>query len=131
MSKDTLAAHCAAHMSPAQAAQHAGVSRWTIMRAVKSNALVAFRDNKNQWRIHQEALDEWMSSNVRAHPPAHDVAHEVHSVAALSEIIELKEKLASALSRAEAAERARDQAEADRNRWYELATKPWWRRLIG
>ncbi|WP_394356098.1 helix-turn-helix domain-containing protein, partial [Brytella acorum] len=51
-------------MSPAQAAQVTDVSRWTIMRAIKSGDLQAFRDNKNQWRIKTDDLNAWLS----AHP---------------------------------------------------------------
>lgn len=127
MNKATSAAHGAAHMSPAQAAQHVGVSRWTIMRAIKSNDLSAFRDNRNQWRIPQQELEIWKGHTVRTP----DVAHDLHTAEVVSEAVELREKLAAAISRAEAAERARDQAEIDRDRWYELAMKPWWKRLIG
>jgi len=127
MNKTTSTAHSAAHMSPAQAAQYVGVSRWTIMRAIKSNDLSAFRDNKNQWRISQQELEHWKGYTVRTP----DVAHDMHTPEVPSEAVELREKLAAAISRAEAAERARDQAEIDRDRWCELAMKPWWKRLIG
>ena len=39
-----------------------------------------------------------------------------------NEVIELREKLASETARADAAERARDQAEADRDAWKQQAT---------
>jgi excisionase family DNA binding protein len=58
-----------AHLSPAQAAKAAGVSRWTVVRAINSQALQARRDNRNQWRIEPEDLEAWRS----AHP-----AHSAH-----------------------------------------------------
>lgn len=57
--------HTTMHMSPAQAAQAAGVSRWTIMRAIKSQKLKAIRDNRNQWRIAAPDLEMWRSHTVR------------------------------------------------------------------
>jgi len=116
--------HTLTHMSPAQAAQVADVSRWTIMRAINSHELKASRDNKNHWRILEEDLNEWCAHSVRSAHPAHP-----------GESPELREKLVSETARADAAERARDQAESDRDRWREmaekLAEKPrrtwWWR----
>lgn len=127
MSKTSTPAHGAAHMSPAQAAQRAGVSRWTVMRAINSQELKAFRDNKNQWKIPLEALQGWRASTERTD----DEAHKLHTPQISEELLELREKLAVAVGRAEAAERARDQAEVDRDRWHELAMRPWWKRLIG
>lgn len=114
-----------AHMSPAQAAQAAGVSRWTIMRAIKSHDLHANRDNRNQWRITPEDLDKWRLHTVRAQ----EAPHTLHTPEV---VIELREKLAAVTARAEAAERSRDQAEADRDRWQAIAQKladqprRWW-----
>lgn len=127
MSKISTPAHGATHMSPAQAAQRVGVSRWTVMRAINSKELKAFRDNKNQWKITPNALQEWRPSTERTG----EEVHTLHTPAINEELIEIREKLAVAVGRAEAAERARDQAEADRDHWRELAMKPWWKRLIG
>lgn len=46
-------------MSPAQAAHLKNVSRRTIMRAIASNELKAFRDNRNHWKIDPQVLDKW------------------------------------------------------------------------
>lgn len=106
------------HMSPAQAAQVVGVSRWTVMRAIKSQSLHAIRDNKNQWRISSADLDAWMSHSVQFDNAAPDV-HTRELIA------QLREKLASETSRADA-------AEADRDRWQAMAHKlvdrprSWW-----
>jgi excisionase family DNA binding protein len=119
-----MAPHTPPHMSPAQAAHAANVSRWAIMRAINSHKLKATRDNRNHWKISPDDLDDWCAHSVRIAHPAHP-----------NESPELREKLAAETSRADAAERARDQAESDRDRWRgmaeKLADKPhrgwWWR----
>ena len=103
-------------MSPAQAAQAAGVSRWTIMRAINSHKLKAHRDNRNNWQVSNEDLDQWWAHSVRQQQNAPPSAHPDVSP-------ELREKLAGETARADAAERARDQAELDRDRWREIAEK--------
>jgi hypothetical protein len=104
-------------MSPAQAAQAANVSRWTILRAIKSQQLQARRDNRNNWQISAPDLAAWCAHSVQAHPlapPAPDAAQA-------DETPTLRAALAAETARADAAERARDQAEADRNQWREMA----------
>lgn len=100
------------HMSPAQAAEAAGVSRWAIMRAIQSHKLKAHRDNRNNWQI--------LPDDLAAHYP-----HIVRTVQAAhpGDTDHLREKLAAETARADAAERARDQAEADRDRWQLMAEK--------
>ncbi|MGJ8690826.1 MAG: helix-turn-helix domain-containing protein [Gammaproteobacteria bacterium] len=108
-------------MSPAQAAQVAGVSRWTIMRAINSHKLKANRDNRNYWRISSDCLDAWCAHSVRQQHTAHPENSS-----------ELRKRLARETARADAAERARDQAEIDRDAWREMAEKTiqhpkrWW-----
>lgn len=103
--------HTHPHMSPAQAAQVAGVSRWTIMRAIKSHELLAIRDNKNHWRISQNDLDSWRLHTVRIV----DDAHTLHTHEAL-EIERLKGEV-------DAERRLREAVEADRDRWQAMAEK--------
>lgn len=47
------------------------------------------------------------------------------------EVAGLKALVDSERSRAEAEARRADAAERDRDRWHELAVRPWWRRLVG
>lgn len=71
-------------MSPAQAAQVAGVSRRTITRAISTQALQATRDNRNQWRITPEDLKAWQSTQLAQWAPsghAQGDAHPAHQVA--------------------------------------------------
>ncbi len=126
------APHTHAHISPAQAAQAAGVSRWTIMRAIKSHELQATRDNKNQWRIAADDLDRWRSHTVRT-------PEDLHTPHTPEAVIELREKLAAATARADAAEallsreqKALNDACADRDQWRDMAQRlisqrrSWW-----
>lgn len=120
-------------MSPAQAAQAANISRWTIMRAIKSQNLQAFRDNKNQWRIKSDDLTKWILSQPThcAHPvqevenpsPAHTNAH--HSQETL-ELVQIRAEL-------EAERMLRKAIETDRDHWRDIAQKltetrsrKWW-----
>lgn len=127
-----MVAHTNLHMSPAQAAQVASVSRWTIMRAIKSQELLATRDNRNQWKITVEDLDRWRLHSVRTP----ENSHTLHTPEAE---IELREKLAAETARADVAEalltRERDalaSAEIERDRWRAMAEKlaerprSWW-----
>lgn len=110
-----MSVHTHPHMSPAQAAQAAGVSRWTVMRAIKSHDLKAFRDNRSQWRISQEDLDQWRLLTVRTADELHTPHTQNAETISVSEA-ELREKLAAANARADA-------AEADRDRWQAMAEK--------
>lgn len=109
MSKDL---HTNSHMSPAQAAHTAGVSRWTIMRAIKSQELLAIRDNRNHWRITPEALNMWKNSTVRTPETLHT-----------SEIDKLREDLSKETSRADVAEALLEATSADRDHWRAMAEK--------
>lgn len=86
------------------------------MRAINSHLLKAKRDNKNNWKISKQDLDAWCAHTVRQQQPAH--AGESANANGI-----LSEKLAVETARADAAERARDQAETDRDRWREIAEK--------
>lgn len=112
--------HTHVHMSPEQAAQVAGTSRWTIMRAIKSHRLKAVRDNRNHWRISREDLDVWRLHTVRTSDGPH--------TSSIQEMLEA-ERLRGEVK----AERLlRDAAEADRDHWRamaeRLAERPrgWW-----
>lgn len=110
-----------AHLSPAQAAQATGVSRWTIMRAIKNQILLAKRDNRNHWCIDPDDLDRWRHSTVRTVEAAHplhtinDTPEKLVKVAFLqAENSQLRERLL--------------EAQADRDAWREMAQKrrSWW-----
>ena len=98
------------HMTPAQAGIAANVSRWAIMRAINSHKLKAIRNNRNEWQIAEEDLAAHYPHIVRSVQIAHP-----------DDSAELRANLAGETARANAAERARDQAEKDRDRWREMA----------
>jgi excisionase family DNA binding protein len=109
--------HSSPHLTPEQAAQFAQVSRWTILRAIKSQHLQARRDNRNRWQISPQDLEKWCAHTVRTphiDAPAPDPAQA-------DETPTLRAALAAQTARADAAERARDQAETDRNQWRDMA----------
>lgn len=63
-------------MSPTQAAQATGTSRRTVMRAIETQELTAFRDNRNHWKITPQAIDNW----ARAHcAPTGQIPTAAHS----------------------------------------------------
>jgi len=108
--------HTPAHLSPAQAAQAADVSRWTIMRAIKSHELKATRDNRNHWKITPDDLEAWTGAQcahtVRAHPdmPTLHTPETALELAALkAENSQLRERLTS--------------TETDRDHWRSMAEK--------
>lgn len=137
-------------LSPTQAAKRTGVSRWTIMRALKSQELYGDRDNRNHWRISPEKVDEWASSRAAQdthNVPAQDAAHptaQVEIATLQKEVERLQERLA--LTERHSQERLTDREEELRRlreerkiiaekhdrleaRLLDLAT-PWWRRLL-
>ena len=110
-----------AHLSPAQAAHAVGVSRWTIMRAIKDQLLLASRDNRNHWCIYQEDLESWRASTVRTV----EVAHPVHTP---NDNPEMLVKVASLeAENAQLRERLQE-AQADRDAWRNMAQRrqSWW-----
>jgi len=125
-----------AHLSPAQAAQVANVSRWTIMRAIKSADLQAFRNNKNQWRIKSDDLNAWLFAHTAqcAHTvQEEDGAHHMHTPAQPDPIAQDTLELVRMKAELEAEKTLRATVEADRDQWRELAQnlvkarpRKWW-----
>lgn len=130
-----MSAQSASHMSPAQAAQIAGVSRWSILRAIKSLKLKAKRDNRNGWRIAPDDLADWCaahSSHIVRDSANAQVDAQDDAVAKVRErLAEAERRAAVAETRADAAERARDLAEAQTEAWRAMAERlaarrRWW-----
>jgi len=131
-----MSAHPPTHLSPAQAAQVANVSRWTIMRAIKSADLQAFRDNKNQWRIQSDDLNAWLFAHTAQ--CAHTVqeegsAHQTHTPAHLNPISHDTLELVRVKAELEAEKTLRAAVESDLDHWRKIAQKlvetrsrKWW-----
>jgi excisionase family DNA binding protein len=63
-------------ISPAQAAARSGVSRWTIVRALKSNQIKGHRNNQGHWKIDSDSLSDWVKKqDVTAHSEHEHRAH--------------------------------------------------------
>jgi len=121
-----LAMSMAGTLTPAQAAQLSGISRWTIVRAVQSGQLKAHRNNRGHWLVERDAFEAWCSArgaqgalSVRpgadAPPAPSDLAAELRG--AIVERDQLRERLA--------------EAQADRDAWRALAQRSWWARWFG
>lgn len=103
-------------ISPAQAAQLKNVSRRTIMRAIESHGLQAFRDNRNHWKIDLQSLDKWadvqwaltgLSHSEKPRVPTPDLAISLARVEAERDA--LREHL--------------EQIKEDRDHWRRLAER--------
>jgi len=129
-------------LTPNEVAKRSGMSRRTIMRAITKGELAAKRTNTG-WEIDEQDYAAWAS----AHAPADEQAHvtptpenSVHAqlirlsteLGGLRELLSAERRLTEAERlRAVAAERARDQAEIDRDEWRSMAQRSWWKRLVG
>lgn len=111
-------------LSPSKAAQSLMVSRRTIMRAIETHKIKAFRDNRNHWKINESDLKEWASdqSMLTEHAqPEMPMKVELELMKAVTENEQLRERLTS--------------VESDRDRWRlmaeKLSDKPrrWWHRF--
>lgn len=100
-------------MSPAQAAQLKGVSRRTIMRAIESHELQAFRDNRNHWKIDPQALDKWADAQWA---PSEHVHPEVPTLPTPDLVI----SLARAEAERDALREQLEQIKEDRDHWRKL-----------
>lgn len=109
-------------LTPQQAAARAGVSRGTIMNAIRSTNLGAYRDNQNRWQIAEEELSRWVTERAPAVTVKLAAADNHHSDSAVR-IAVLETELKN-----------RDQRicdlERDRDSWrmhaQELAKRKWW-----
>lgn len=119
-------------LSPEQAAKQAGLSRWTVSRALQAGRLRGVRDNRGRWRIEAEDLDAWLAE----HPPAQASAshsellavqlplHGEHAHQLLTtEVAVLKVRLEAVEGRAADLERDRDEARSERDRWRQMAER--------
>lgn len=106
-------------MSPAQAAHAAKVSRRTIMRAIDSHELNAFRDNKNHWKISTIALDKWASAQCAPSAHAQVDASTIFTPSFSLEALEL----ATAKAENDHLRQRLEATEKDRDHWRNIAEK--------
>ncbi|MHA6347679.1 helix-turn-helix domain-containing protein [Roseivivax sp. CAU 1761] len=109
-------------LSPNEAAARAGVSRRTIMRALKNAQLKGYQDNKDLWQIHPESFEAWASARRTAQvttptPPTPDAQAELRAeIKLLQGTVELRDARISELEAELHRERTRAEAELDRER---------------
>lgn len=96
------------------------------MRAIESKELEAFRDNKNHWKIHPDALRKWAS----AHPTPTDQiqepsghAHEEPTPTPTKEDPATLAELRIALAENQYLKERITALEADRDSWKAMAEK--------
>lgn len=110
-------------MSPSQAAQASGTSRRSVMRAIETQELQAFRDNRNHWKITPQALEEWASAQGA---PSEQLPTPAHPLPTLEDTAEWRaDREARRLAEVEAAElRGRLLAtEAERDRLLDIVQR--------
>lgn len=105
-----------APMSPAQAAQLKNVSRRTIMRAIESHDLQAFRDNRNHWKIDPQMLDKW--ADVHCSPSEH-----AHNNALILPTLDSVISLARIEAERDALREQLEQIKEDRDHWRKMAER--------
>ncbi len=131
-------------MSPTQVAQATNTSRRTVMRAIEAQELLAFRDNRNHWKITPQAVEQWALAQCASSGHAHQMptpdaqpAHPVPTSGEGAKALEA-ERQARRLAEVEAAELRGKLAatEAERDRLHGIvqnltAPQPkrrsWWR----
>ena len=105
------------HMTPAQAAERAGVSRWTIMRAIKAHDLKASRNNRNRWIIAETALDAWRSHSLHSVRAQEDAPELAQQSTRSEEHVRDREELAGLRVEGRMLREAVEAAERDREVW--------------
>ena len=114
-------------LTPQKAADHAGVSRPSIMAAIKSGKLKASRTNKS-WLIAPEDLEEWMQGRrIRMHEGSMKDDMPEHEDLHAAEVSGLKIELAQLKGQISGKDELIDQLRRD----LEHARLPFWRRWIG
>lgn len=106
-------------LTPAQAAKKAGVSRGTIMNALKNKELRGVRDNRNHWKIRDEDLTEWSDSRG-------DNISVMTVTAPDTEVVELKTQVQVLNAELRGKDALIDQLRSD----LDHARTPFWRRFF-
>ena len=120
-------------LSPNAASKLTGISRSTIMRALKSGALFAGRDNGNRYQIDPEILKKWAGDRVITVAHLDPVARTDLDMSA--DHVETKMKLAASEAKVEILEKLVDDGRADREKLLDMITDlskprwPWSRRI--
>lgn len=125
-------------LSPDGAAKRAGVSRRTVLRAIKRKDVQAVMDNRGRWRVDGDSLDAWAAWRMPSGQcpvsgaGAHEIAQsEAERLGTIRELGELRANLAGRAAEVAGLRELVRAVEADRDVWRELAQRPLWRRFFG
>lgn len=110
-------------LTPNAAAKRAGVSRPTIMTALKNKALFGTRDNRNRWQIAPEDLDAWLTGRDSKLPVSDTVSEQAE---ADREISELRGEVRVLEERLSGRDALIEQLRAD----LDHARRPFWRKIL-
>ena len=119
------------HLTTAQAAERAQVSRPTVSRALKYGDLPAIRDNAGKWLIEPDAVDAWASKRATVHSVHR--SHSVHDAPQAAdderlerlrgELAHTRETLARVEGESAMNERRMADLIAERDRWQQMAER--------
>lgn len=122
-------------LTPKQAATRAGCGRSSVMRALKSGALAAIRDNENRWQIDPEAVDRWAGQRPDIDRPETEQEPDTPTVIqadtpeTLARLAVAEARLSDALERVSDLQKERDEWRAQAQA---LTRQPsWLDRLLG
>lgn len=105
--------------TPAQAADHIGCGRTSIMRALSNKQLLGERDNRNRWKISLEALEEWAKNR-----PDNDRTQEDSDPVTVQDMTgQLREELAEARTEAKMLREQLEELKKDRDAWRNRSEK--------
>jgi excisionase family DNA binding protein len=126
-------------LSPQQAADRVGASRWTINRALLSGDLKGSRNNRGHWKVDPSDVDAWAAENVRTEqhteqrteqqsPQEANIAHTfaVENAGLKVEVSQLRERLAEAQEHAANARSDLAEARKEREKFLEILARPRW-----
>lgn len=105
--------------TPAQAADHIGCGRTSIMRALSNKQLLGERDNRNRWKISLEALEEWAKNRPDSDRPQEDS----DPVTVQDMTGQLREELAEARTEAKMLREQLEELKKDRDAWRNRSEK--------
>lgn len=117
-------------ISPNEAAKRTSQSRRTIMRAIAKGELPARRTNEG-WQIEETDLTAWADAHRQAHAPADARAQPDVAPSPTAREAVLEERIRALEMLLTRMQTANDDLRADRDRWHQFATRPWWKRMAG
>ena len=117
-------------LTPNEAAKRVGVSRPTIMNALKKRELFGVRNNRNHWQIAPEDLDKWCENRDANHTLSltdSSLHADTRVQEAERELTELKGTVGILNERLAGKDALIDQLRSD----LEHARLPFWKKVLG